>query len=38
MLGEQVLAERNSHDQLEALRRGELDLGFIHASIRRPRA
>ncbi|AUL16933.1 putative LysR-family transcriptional regulator [Bordetella bronchiseptica MO149] len=29
---EQVLAERNSHDQLEALRRGELDLGFIHAN------
>ncbi|MFQ6685214.1 LysR substrate-binding domain-containing protein, partial [Bordetella pertussis] len=29
---EQVLAERNSHDQLEALRCGELDLGFIHAN------
>ena len=27
-----MLAERNSHDQLEALRRGELDLGFIHAN------
>ena len=29
---EHVLTELNSHDQLEAVRRGELDLGFIHAN------
>jgi len=29
---EHVLTEQNSHDQLEAVRRGELDLGFIHAN------
>jgi len=29
---EQVLSEFNSKDQIEAVRRGELDLGFIHAN------
>lgn len=29
---EHVLSELNSHDQIEAIRRGELDLGFIHAN------
>lgn len=29
---EHVLSEINSHDQIEAVRRGELDLGFIHAN------
>ena len=29
---EHVLAELNSHDQIEAVHRGELDLGFIHAN------
>lgn len=29
---EHVLTELNSHDQLEAMRRGEQDLGFIHAN------
>ncbi|MCD0505685.1 LysR family transcriptional regulator [Bordetella petrii] len=29
---EHVLTELNSHDQIEAVRRGELDLGFIHAN------
>ncbi|AHV92551.1 LysR family transcriptional regulator [Bordetella holmesii] len=29
---EQVLQERNSHDQIEAIQRGELDLGFVHAN------
>src|SRR3546814_7009082 len=29
---EHVLTELNSHDQLEAVRRGEQDLGFIHAN------
>lgn len=29
---EHVLIELNSHDQLEAVRRGEQDLGFIHAN------
>ncbi|AUL48240.1 LysR family transcriptional regulator [Bordetella trematum] len=29
---EQVLQELNSNDQIEALRRGELDLGFVHAN------
>lgn len=29
---ELVLTELNSHDQIEAVRRGELDLGFIHAN------
>lgn len=30
---EHVLTEQNSHDQLEAVRRGEQDLGFIHANL-----
>ncbi|MBO9356343.1 LysR family transcriptional regulator [Bordetella petrii] len=29
---EHVLTELNSHDQIEAVRRGEQDLGFIHAN------
>ncbi|MBB1628020.1 LysR family transcriptional regulator [Achromobacter sp. UMC71] len=29
---EHVLTEQNSHDQIEAVRRGEQDLGFIHAN------
>ncbi|OZI46886.1 LysR family transcriptional regulator [Bordetella genomosp. 5] len=29
---EHVLSELNSHDQIEAVRRGELDLGFVHAN------
>lgn len=29
---EPVLTELNSHDQIEAVRRGEQDLGFIHAN------
>ncbi|WP_251863959.1 LysR family transcriptional regulator [Achromobacter sp. Marseille-Q4962] len=29
---EHVLAELNSHDQIQAVRRGEQDLGFIHAN------
>lgn len=29
---EHVLTELNSHDQIEAVHRGELDLGFIHAN------
>lgn len=29
---EHVLSESNSNDQIEAVRRGELDLGFIHAN------
>ncbi|CAM3919293.1 LysR family transcriptional regulator [Bordetella tumulicola] len=29
---EHVLTELNSHDQVEAVRRGEQDLGFIHAN------
>lgn len=29
---EHVLTELNSHDQIESVRRGELDLGFIHAN------
>lgn len=27
---EQVLTEQNSHEQMESVRRGELDLGFVH--------
>src|SRR3546814_19421567 len=29
---EHVLTELNSHEQIEAVRRGEQDLGFIHAN------